>query len=239
MAAAASTHYYQPADRDLLAAAGWDDLDELFTRFMPAETRHVGRHVTAATLGRGVRVFIKLQNKRPRLLPTMRELRDGRFLCSQPENEWRGLGLLRQAGLQAAQPIALYRRGWRNFRAAVVIHAVPPEFSLHELLQDGSWPALAAVDRQAIGRAVAGVFEGLHRAGLAWAGIAAKHLYPERQADGLWRVWLIDCEGVHRDPSGRRRERDRRKLRSSLHRSGADQETLDLLAPEAAAGPPV
>jgi hypothetical protein len=213
----------------VLAADGLDDLDELFARFWPAQTRHAGRHVARATLGSNDVVFIKLQTKRPRLIPTIRDLRDGRFFRSQPENEWHGLQLLRAAGLHAAQPLALYRRGWRRFRAAVVIRAVPPENSLHDLLSDGTWTSLPPTDRRAIMRAGRAVVERIHHAGLAWAGVAAKHLYPERSPDGSWHHWLIDCEGVHRDPRGRQLARDRQKLRQSVQRSGADEEALGWL----------
>lgn len=223
-----------PAERTLLADGGFDDLDRLFERFLPPVTRHEGRHVAEATLANGDRVFIKLQSKRPRLIPTMRELRDGRFLRSQPENEWRGLSLLRAAGLHAAQPVALFRSGWRNFRAAIIIRAVPPPHSIHDLLQDGSWQAMDEASRHALASAIAAVPGAIHRARLAWAGIASKHLFPERLPDGSWRIWLIDCEGVHRDPSGRSRTRDHRKLHTSLTRSGADEEMLGLLKAAAA-----
>jgi hypothetical protein len=51
---------------------------------------------------------------------------------------------------------------------------------------------------------------------MCWRSMKAKHFYPERLPSGQWRIWLIDCEGVHRRPSRREYERERLQFLASL-----------------------
>ncbi|MBE2180520.1 MAG: hypothetical protein IAE97_08620 [Chthoniobacterales bacterium] len=226
---AGTPRFHRESDRTLLARDGLDNLDTLFDRFMPEKTRHAGRHVTATRLADGTQVFVKLQHGRQRLLPTMRELRDGRFFRSIPENEWNGLCLLRSAGLDAAEPMAVFRSGRLHFRSAIIIRAVPAPESIHEMIRGGAWDELGTDDRKHLRLGMAETVRTIHRAGLGWAGIAAKHLYPAAGNDGSWKLWLIDCEGVHGSATRATYLRDLAKLRESLKRSGADTATLGML----------
>ena len=57
----------------------------------------------------------------------------------------------------------------------------------------------------------------------------AKHIYPQQVANGDWRIWLIDCEGVRRRPTRRQRHRDRRLLLRSIAAASGDAALLDML----------
>jgi hypothetical protein len=125
--------------------------------------------------------------------------------------------MMRAAGLCVPEPLALFwlGRGWSH--SAVVIKAVPPTESLTDLIERGAIAALSSHESGRLVDAIVSVFEQLDQSQLAWRSMKAKHFYPERLPNGEWRIWLIDCEGVHRSTLARDRQRGRRSFVNSLH----------------------
>lgn len=204
---------------------GLGSVEAVYRRCGRGRQRHRGRTVWEETLRRGdgspLRVFVKLHWGRRRLWLRMNELRSGQMFQSMPVREWQGLHRLRELGLNVAQPLALYRSGLWSIRDAVVLSAVPASCSVHELIRSGRWAELPPEQRRSILEAMVSALRRIHAAGLGWRGASSKHIYPERTGDGAWRVWLIDCEGIH---GGARRTtfaRDFRKLQDSMRQSGA------------------
>ncbi|MBW3539925.1 MAG: lipopolysaccharide kinase InaA family protein [Planctomycetes bacterium] len=234
--------FASPAVRTLLVRAGLGNIDAAFdeSRSRLASTSgHRGRKVLERTLpfedGRVERVFVKLYRNRPRLWPRIKDLRTGQAFQSLPLREWRGLARLARLGLCVSERLALYQDGlwWR--RAAVVVRAVPGEGSLDEWLASGRWQRLGPRDRGGILDAVVEATCRIHAAGLGWRGASSRHYYPVRSPEGNWRVWLIDCEGVHGRAHSSTFARDWKKLLRSMKESGADDRTLNELTRRIAA----
>ena len=112
--------------------------------------------------------------------------------------------------------LALLQRGWFWFQEAVIVRRVPPRFSLDEMLRNGDWRRLPQDEQQALAESIIDVMHRIHRAGLGWRGTCTRHFFPERTPAGRWQLWLIDCEGVHRQATLRSMLRDYRKLYRSL-----------------------
>lgn len=198
----------------LLRANGLDSLDDAFrlgeavdAAHQQRASRHLNKRVVRLEL-RGARgvvtpVYIKRQWRRERWLPRVTDLRHRINLFCSPIHEWQGLRILQEAGFQVSEPLAVFCRGWGLVRGAVVTRAVPPESSMADLLLSGSLLEMTIPRRDALIEAAAGVAARLHRARLSWRSMKAKHFYPEELADGSWRIWLIDCEGVYRWASRR------------------------------------
>ena len=221
------------AARALLEQDGLLDLEAVLAcgEALPATNhgRHRERDVRRATLRDGDTVYIKRQLRPGRLWPRMTEVLHG--VAFQPflRTEWDSIWRLRRAGLHAMEPLALFAgRRWRA-RRALIVRAVPPEKSLERLIWDRFVVRLPAADRRSLATEVARVLRTVHGAGLTWRGVEAKHLYPERLADGAWRMWLIDCCGAYENATARDRKRDRWKLLHNLAREGADEEFLRMV----------
>lgn len=219
--------------RRLLEHNGLAEIDAVFARGETVRCRHPGRAVYETTLagddGGPARVFVKLNWGRRRILPRMTDLKTGQVFQSLPVREWRGLGRLASLGLNVPERLALFRDGLVSFRAAIVVRAVPPSHSLDEMLQNGAWGRLAAEERDSLLDAVVAALGTIHAAGLGWRGTTSRHFFPELDESGRWKLWLIDCEGVHGRATRRTVERDYRKLRRAMRESGADGATLELL----------
>ncbi|HUG90257.1 MAG TPA: lipopolysaccharide kinase InaA family protein [Planctomycetaceae bacterium] len=239
--ACAGVAWGSDAARALLEHNGLADVDRVFSRFRPDRWRHAGRAVVEAALpspgGGERRVFVKLSFGRRRWWPRMADLKTGQFWQSLPLREWRGIERLEALGLFVPERIGLYGEGlWRS-RAAVIVGAVPAPHSIDELLRSGRWRHLDRPDREFILEEVVAAARRIHAAGLAWRGICSRHFFPVRQPDGRWRLWLIDLEGLHRRRGSRPVERDFSKLLRAMQASGADAETLEVLAAKINARP--
>src|SRR5262249_27739782 len=162
---------------------------------------HRGRGVWSTWLrdagGSQGRVFIKMQWGRRRLLPRLTDLKTGQAFQCLPQREWHGLVQFERLGLHVPQRLACFGEGSIHFRAAVVIRAVPPEHSIDDLLRRGLWHQLPAESRAAILDAVVKTVRSIHDSGLEWRSISSKHFFPQQTDDSAWKLWLIDCEGVH------------------------------------------
>lgn len=191
----------------LLAANGLRDLDSAFRLGKPLDDLHERRAIRhdfkrvvrcELTGPEGVtRVYIKRQWRRGRLVPRPTDVRRGIGWKCTPIHEWHGLRTLQQAGFLVAEPLALFWRGWGLSRGAVVTRAVPPQYSLADLILGGDFERMSPERQAALIEGVADVVGRLHRAHISWRSMKAKHFYPEETAQGMWRMWLIDCEGVY------------------------------------------
>ena len=202
----------------LLAANGLRDLEAAFRVGEPLDDlheararRHEFKRVFKFDLNgpEGVtRVYIKRQWRRERWLPRPTDIRHRIAVKCSPIHEWRGLRILQNAGFFAAEPLALFWRGWGFSRGAVVTRAVPPRVSLADLILSGEFEAMAPERRNPMIEAAANVIARLHRTHISWRSMKAKHFYPEEIAPGTWRIWLIDCEGVCRRATRRDCQRE-------------------------------
>ena len=224
------------AARALLGQNGLRDLEAVLACGEPLPSTNHGRHlerdVRKATLRDGdteQHVYIKRQVRRGRLWPRMTEILHGVAFQPALRTEWDSIWRLRKAGLHPMEPLAFFSgRRW-GARRALVVRAVPPEESLERLIWDGFVKRLPLSDHRALAAEVAQVLHRVHRAGLTWRGMEAKHLYPERLEDGAWRIWLIDCCGAYTNATDRDRKRDRWKLLHYMEREGADEEFLRIV----------
>lgn len=198
----------------LLRANGLETLEDAFRlgeavddEHLRAASRHQNKRVVRLELrgprGEATPVYIKRQWRRARWLPRVTDLRHRISLFCSPIHEWNGLHIMQEAGFQVSEPLAVFYRGWGLVRGAVVTRAVPPHSSMADMLLSGSLLAMAVPRRDLLIETAAGVAAKLHRANLSWRSMKAKHFYPEELADGSWRIWLIDCEGVYRWASRR------------------------------------
>jgi hypothetical protein len=228
-----TTIYASTAGRALLSVNRLAGIEEVFRCGVSARMRHPGRAVCQLNLldqdGNPYRAFAKLNWGRRRLWPRMTDLRTGQVFLSHPAREWHGLDKLQVLGLAVPERLALFEQGVWRFRSAVIVRAVPPPSSIYEMLCDGSWHALPQADRMAIVDQIVDTLDRIHGGGLGWRGTSTGHFYPERTPTGGWKLWLIDCEGVHTRATRRTGERDFRKIARCLSRAGADRFTLEHL----------
>jgi len=217
----------------LLSANRLTGIEEVFRCGVSAQMRHPGRAVCELNLldqdGNPYRAFAKLNWGRRRLWPRLTDLRTGQPFSSHPVKEWHGLDKLHSLGLAVPERLALFEEGVWHFRAAVIVRAVPPPRSIYEMLCDGSWHALPQADRMGIVDQIVDTLDRVHAGRLGWRGTSTGHFYPERTPTGGWKLWLIDCEGVHTRATRRTSKRDFRKIARCLSRAGADWLTLEHL----------
>lgn len=204
--------------KDLLAANGLENLDDAFRvgellgqQHLRRATRHKNKHVVKFDLqapSGTTTVYIKRQWRRERLFPRPTDFRHRINLLCSPIHEWRGLRMLEGMSVNVSQPLAVFWRGWGLSRGAVVTRSVPPELSMADLLLSGRLLELPKERLNAMIAAAVEMIVRMHKHGISWRSMKAKHFYPEEFADGSCRMWLIDCEGVYRWASRRDCERE-------------------------------
>jgi Lipopolysaccharide kinase (Kdo/WaaP) family len=197
----------------LFATSGLRDLEDAFRVGVPLgeqhlrrATRHQNKHVVKFGMDGPdgpTTVYIKRQWRRQRWVVRPTDIRHRINLQCSPVHEWRGLRILQEAGFSVSEPLALFWSGWGLARGAVVTRAVPPPSSLADMLHNGELDSMPAEHRRALIDAAVEVVADLQKARISWRSMKAKHFYPERFASGVWRIWLIDCEGVYRWASRR------------------------------------
>ena len=221
------------AARDLLNNNGLGDVESVFANGATAQRRHDGRTVWDTQLiaddGELVHVYVKMNWGRLQFWPRMTDLKTGQWLQSMPIREWKGIGELKSLGLNVPQRLAVFHTGILSFRAAVIVRAIPLRESVRAMLASGEWQRLAGEQREHILDRMVEVMRTIHAAGLGWRGSSLGHFYPQLDADGGWKIWLIDCEGVHRRATQRTFDRDFRKLTRSFEIVGAEPSTLNML----------
>jgi len=225
--------YASDAARKMLCRNGLADIDAVFSKGASAPCRHEGRSVWKVRLtsehDEPVSVFVKMHWGRRRFWPRMADLKTGQVFQSQPVREWHGLHRLESIGLHVPERLALFRHGLLMFRSAVIVRAVPPKHSLYDMIQNGRWERLSTGCRESLLDAVVSTIRKIHAAGYGWRGTSSKHFYPELHNDDTWKLWLIDCEGVHGRATQRTFQRDFRKFSKCLKLAGADQKTRNQL----------
>lgn len=218
--------------RQLLERHGLTQLDRLFELGQSARARHVGRCVYSRTVedsnGQPVKLYIKLQEGRRRLWPRMTDIRTGQLFQTLAEREWYGIERVEQLGIPVPERMGLFHSTpWSLwFRAAVIVREVRPHFSIDELLSNGRWAAMSQGDQDQILDNVISTLRRIHGAGLGWRGSSSRHFFPERQSNGRWTNWLIDCEGVHRFAGRKTVQQNYVKLVKAFRESGSDADTL-------------
>jgi hypothetical protein len=225
--------------RRLLDGNGLATFSEIFNRGEPLTgrearrgSRHAHKGVSTATVHDGTRqemMYIKKQWKWSRLLPRIRDWRRRTVFVTTPALEWRGLGLLREAGLCPAERLALFTANGFSPHAAVITRAVPAPDSLHDLIVEGRFAQLSSQGRSTLASAIVSVIRQIHAAGLGWGSMEAWHFYPRRMPDSRWQIWLIDGEGVHRLTSRGEIGSDRAKFLNSLARCHPDEGWMRLI----------
>jgi hypothetical protein len=210
--------------KQLLITNGIPDLGAAFDVGRPVDDMHAERAVRhdfkrivnldLKTPDGVLRVFIKRQWRRERLLPRLTEIRHRIGIKCTPIHEWRGLRIMQRAGLNVSEPLALFWRGWGFSSGAIVTQAVPVNRSLDDLISNGEFERMDLERRNLLIKAVVSVVERLRRARLAWRSMKAKHFYPEETSSNGWRIWLIDCEGVSTRCS---RTEHKRQWKAFLH----------------------
>lgn len=222
----------EPA-QSLLEFNGLSESRAIFRQGAMVRQRHRRRTVWETTLSRGdaepMRVFVKMEWGRPRFRPRMSDLKTGQVFQSLPVREWHGLHRLGKLGVCVPQPLALFREGFWSIRDAVVIPAVPPASSVHEMIRSGSWSRLSPERQSSLLKAILAVLRRIHAAGLGWRGVSVQHMYPQLRSDETWEVWLIDCEGIHGAATRRTFARDFNRLWNSISHAGLDSATLERL----------
>jgi lipopolysaccharide kinase (Kdo/WaaP) family protein len=192
----------------LFAANGIRDLEDAFLAGEPLGEQHhrrANRHHNKVVVKVDLKgtvgvtpVYIKRQWSRERWLPRPTDIRHRINLQCSPVHEWRGLQILKNAGVHVSEPLALFWSGWGLTRGAVVTRAVPPQHSIADLISRGDLERLPAKPRTAMLEAAVSVVLRLRSLRISWRSMKTKHFYPEELRDGSWRMWLIDCEGVYR-----------------------------------------
>ncbi len=228
-----SAIYESSEAREIMHRSGLTNLDRLFSLTRLSVHGHRGRAVIPMALPglkKAVPSFIKLNWGRRRVWPRMTDLKSGQFLKSFPHREWLGIERLQEIGLRVPERIALLRHGMLRFREAVILKEVPPPHSLHELFENGGWQRLSNELQTELLASVAKTLSKIHRAGLAWRGVCTRHFFPSLDNDGTWKLWLIDCEGVHKSYAAKDRRRDHRKMMKAMNCSAADSQTKDQMA---------
>ena len=182
-----------------------------------------------------IRVFIKKQERVLQRVPRLPDLRHGKAFWPYPVCEWQGLALFHKAGLPTPEPLALLRKSWYSPRSAVITQSLPCEENLGEGIRDGLLERIKLSRRATLIAALVETIERIHGAGLGWRGMEAKHFYPESRPGDGWRVWLLDCEGVHHRVTRRdiRRQREKfvRKLREVRAEEGFVEEIRQRILP--------
>ncbi|MGE3314492.1 MAG: lipopolysaccharide kinase InaA family protein [Planctomycetaceae bacterium] len=217
----------------LLERNGFGTLDAIFAQGLAVERYRGDRVVFPVTLTdtdeTTIQAFIKLNWGLRRLVPRTKDIRGGQMFQSLPAREWNGLERLRSLGLNVPRPLALFEDGAFQFRAAVVVSAVPVEMALSERLLRNEWQQLPH-DRQIEQlHMIVSTIERIHARGLRWRGASTRHLFIDETPEGRPELWLIDCEGIQRGGSRHDIRRDFQKLLRSFRETGADDRTLEWL----------
>jgi hypothetical protein len=204
--------------QSLFAANGIRDLEDAFRVGTPVgeqhqrrATRHINKLVVRLDLKSAegaTPVYIKRQWRRARMWPRPTDIRHRINLQCSPVHEWRGLNILRTAGFNVSEPLAVFWSGWGLSRGAVVTRAVPPQLSMADLVLSGDLEKWPTKPRQSLLNAAVDLIIRMQNLRLSWRSMKAKHFYPEEQRDGSWRIWLIDCEGVYRWATEHDRQRE-------------------------------
>jgi hypothetical protein len=176
-------------------------------------SRHHNRDVRRLVLkfdDQPVNCFIKRQWQPTRIMPRLTDLRTGLWRGT-PINEWRGLHMMRRLGFDTAEPLALFLGNLFDPRSVIVTKALNVTENLDELLNQGQINNALA---ESLAIAVARLAKTIDKTDLAWRSFKAKHIYPEQLQENKWKLWLIDCEGVH----GNARTKDKQRgIKTLIH----------------------
>jgi hypothetical protein len=227
------TIFESPATETLLRQNGLASLDEIFERRDAAQVRHVGRAVWRTELqgphGETFIAYVKLSWGRRRWWPRLSDIRTAQVFKSLAVREWEGLAAFERLGLQVPERLAILEEGLLWKRSAIIVREVPPSAALSDMLLDGTWLRLPLEDRGLILEELARTLCRIHSAGWAWRSISTRHVFPQRNSNGGWEVWLIDCEGVHRARSAETLQRDFKRFVRALSHDRADDQTLAMI----------
>jgi hypothetical protein len=201
-------------------------LTDLLSLPGPAARKHPHKDVIrlcAETAARKCTVYLKRQWAWDRRLPRWSDWRDGVSSTPDPVREYNGLQQMRALGLDVPTPLRLLSDSIPGSpRAALVMSEVPIERSLCDWIREGDVQRLDPFARRDLVAALADLSDRLWSSRVRWRSMKVKHVYPQRQSQGRWRLWLIDCEGVRPRATRRQHRRDRTVFLRSLSAAGAD-----------------
>ena len=225
--------FSSPSTEAVLQQHGLGSLDQIFQNQAEAHVRHNGRAVWKTELrgadGSTFAAFVKLGWGRRRWWPRVSDIHARQVFKSLAVREWEGLAVFDQLGLRVPERMAILEEGLLWKRSALILRAVPPPASLSDMILDGSWLRLPLEDRQSILEEVVRTLRHIHKSGWAWRSISTRHFFPQRSTRGVWDLWLIDCEGVHRARSTEILHRDFRRFLRALAHDRADEQTLEMM----------
>jgi hypothetical protein len=215
----------------ILTKNGILTIDDVFNSGLPLQgslkklgNRHDNRDVRRLTIKDGsveIHLYIKRQWRPTRYIPRTIDIRTGLWR-STPVNEWRGLHLLRGIGLNTAEPWALFQGVLTDARSAIIIRALPVSSSLDFLLREDAALLRETGGVEMLSRNIVQIFMQLFSANLTWRSATAKHIYPEKIDSQNWKLWLLDCEGVHANISSKDKRRCVRNFIESVSKVDAE-----------------
>lgn len=101
------------------------------------------------------------------------------------------------------------------------------------MITSETWSTLTHAQKSLLIDKVLDTIQTIHSAGLAWRSTSSKHFYPSWDANKLWNVWLIDCEGVHKGTNLKSYQQNYKKLIKSMKIAGVENEILKELESKA------
>ncbi len=207
------------------------DLDSVFSCGETSYNRHTGRCVKSVEVtdenGYSCKLFLKLYWGRKRLWPRMTDIKTGQVFTPLAEREWNGLQTITDLGLNSAQRMALFSEGKLYHRSAIIIKEVPAPHSVFEMVKNGTWDQLSRTKKSLLIDKMLDTIQSIHSAGYAWRSTSCKHFYPTWDENHFWKVWLIDCEGVHKTSHAKPCQQNYVKFMKSMKIAGVEKEILD------------
>lgn len=226
-----------PEIDSILTKIGLHNIDDVFDVGSPLEgqyeklgNRHHNRDVRRLTIqDTDIDLYIKRQWRPTRYIPRPIDIRTGLWR-STPVNEWRGLHLLRSIGLNTAKPWALFKGALTDARSAIIIKALPVSNSLDLLLREDASLFKDVAELEMLSRNISLVFMKLFSANMTWRSATAKHIYPEKSDSNNWKLYLLDCEGVHSNISSKDKKRCIRNFIESVTKVDTDGRVTEKLS---------
>jgi hypothetical protein len=185
-----------------------------------------GREVRSATATRensvwehgprGGPVFDK-RGRRVTLSDVWKVLRRSGRLASPLLHEWAMLWEARDLGLHVPEPVAAgVTRGLLFPSEDFLVTETLPGRSLFEVA--GDLDSMRPEERHRIAEAAGRAVAGMHRAGVVFPDLFAKHVHVAQGPDGAWRVGFLDLTSAYRTrrPSTAERARDLGALAASF-----------------------
>lgn len=195
--------------------------------------RHQGRTVWQAHYqpepGIPQTVFIKAQWEWSYRPPKLSRIICRDWRQPSPVRERLGIEQAAKLGLNVPEILFHERRHPFSAEAVLVTKAIPVSQPVSELALSHQLDAMSKHQQHSLMQTIGETLGTIHREGWVWRGVNAKHLFPEWcEASQTWKLWLIDCEGFHRQLTGQHQTRDTQKLWESCRAAGINDDGIQL-----------